>query len=93
MIVIVVVLDRFTAKNKLITYIRAFVELYNWKNREQVYKIYRMVELEKWRFLTVKYPHSLSAYQIVEILTILHNAYVVLRDQDENIFYVNNYID
>lgn len=52
-----------------------------------------MVELEKWRFLTAKYSYNLGIYQILKILTILYNANIVTRDQNRNVFYVNNYID
>lgn len=44
-------------------------------------------------FLTAKYFCNLSAYQIVKILTILHNAYILLKDQNKNVFYTNNYIN
>ena len=36
--------EQFTDKTKPITYIEEFVVLYNWKNRGQVYEIYRMVK-------------------------------------------------
>ena len=39
--------DRFTAKGKPITYTGAFVQLYKWRNREQVYEIHGIVEFEK----------------------------------------------
>lgn len=38
---------QFTFKNKSVVYIKAFVELYNYKNYKKVYKIYNMIEFEK----------------------------------------------
>ena len=85
--------ERFTPKGKPITYTEVFVELYNWKNRGQVYKIYGMVELEKIRALTAENLCKLGAHRIIEISLILRIAHVVLRDQDKFVFYGNNYID
>ena len=80
----------FTAKSKLITYTRAFVELYKWKNRGQVHEIYGMVELEKWHASTAENPRNFGAYRIIEVSSVLRSAHVVLRDQDRAVFYVNN---
>ena len=44
---IVADLKWFTAKSKPITYIRAFVELYNKRNLRQVHEIHRIIKLEK----------------------------------------------
>ena len=85
--------ERFTAKNKPITYTRAFVELYKWRNSRQVHKIYKMVELDKWHALMAENPCNLSAHCIIEVSLVLHSANVVPRDQDKMVFYVNNYID
>ena len=73
-------LEQFTPKGKPITYIRALVELYNWRNRGQVYKIYGMVKLEKIRALIVENPHNLGVCQIIKISLILRNTHVVPRD-------------
>ena len=84
---------RFIVKNKPITYTRAFVELYNIRKSRQVHEIYEIIELEKMRTLTVENPRKLVANQIIEISSILHNAYLIPRDQDKFVFDVNNYID
>lgn len=47
---------QFTIKNNPITYTGAFIKLENQRNREQVYKIHEMIELEKMRVLTVENP-------------------------------------
>ena len=85
--------ERFTPKGKPVTYTGALVELYNWKNRRQVHKIYGMIELEKICVLITKNFRNLGACRIIEIFLILHSAHVVPRDQDKVVFYVNNYID
>ncbi len=85
--------ERLTDKGKLITYIGAFVKLYNWRNRRQVYEIHRMVELEKMRTSTAKYLHNLGAHCIIEISSILYSAHVVPKDQEKIMFYINNSID
>ncbi len=85
--------EQFTNKDKPIPYIKAFVELYNRRNRGQVYEIYGIVEIEKMHALTAKHPRNLSAHCIVKILSILRNAFIVSRDQERIVFYINNYID
>ena len=77
---IVTDLEQFTDKNKSIIYIGAFVELYNWKNRGQVYEIHQIVKFEKIRNSTVKYLHNLGAYCIVKIYSILYNAHIVPKN-------------
>lgn len=89
----IVNLDQFTAKGKPITYTKAFIKLYNQKNRIQVHEIYGMVELEKWCILIAKHHCNLGIYYIVEISTILRKAYFILRDQERNVFYINKYIN
>ncbi len=84
---------RFTLKNKPVTYTRAFVELYNWRNHGQVYEIHGIIELEKMCASIAKNHRNLIAHQIIEISSILYSAYVVLSNQDKVVFYVNNYID
>ena len=51
-----------------------------------------MIEFEKMRALTAENSRNLDAYQIIEISLVLLSAYVVPRDQDKFVFYVNNYI-
>ena len=85
--------ERFTLKGKPVIYTGAFVELYNWKNRGQVHKIYGMIELEKMHALTAENPRNLNAHRIIEISSVLRSAHMVPRDQDKFVFYVNNYID
>ena len=69
------------------------VELYNWKNREQVPEIYGIVELEKMRAWIAENPYNLGAYQIIEIFLVLCSGHMVLRDQNKVVFYVNNDIN
>lgn len=80
MTVIVEDLEWFTIKSNLITYIEAFVKLYNRKNRGQVYKMYRIIELEKWCNLIAKYLYNLGTYSIIEISSILRITHVIFRD-------------
>ncbi len=85
--------ERFTPKHKSVTYTRALVELYNWRNRGQVHEIHGMIELKKMRAFIVESPRNLGAHWIIEISSILHIAHMVPRDQDKVMFYVNNFID
>lgn len=87
---IVADLEWFTAKGKIIIYIRAFVKLYNQRNYRQVYKIYKIVELEKWCILTAKNPYNFGAHCIGEIFFILHITHIVPKN---HVFYINNYIN
>ena len=91
--VIVADLEWFTPKSKPVIYIGALVELYNWRNYRQIYKIYKMIELEKMHALITENPCNLGAYLIIEISLVLRSAHMVPRDQDKVVFYVNNYID
>ena len=83
----------FTPKSKPVTYIGTFVELYNWRNREQVHEIHRIIELQKMCALTTKNPHNLGTHWIIKILSVLRNAHVVPKNQNKFVFYVNNYIN
>ena len=42
--------EQFAPKDKLVRYIKAFVEFYNKRNRGQVYEIYGIIELERYAF-------------------------------------------
>ena len=50
-----------------------------------------MVEFEKWYTSMVKNPHNLSTHCIIEVSLVLHSAYVVPKNQDRMMFYINNY--
>ena len=52
-----------------------------------------MIELKKMRASTVENLRNFVAHWIIEISLVLHNAYMVPRDQDKFVFYINNYID
>ena len=85
--------ERFTAKGKPITYTGAFVELYKWRNRGQVYEIHGMVKLDKWHASTAETPRNLGFCCIIEVSLVICSAHIVPRDQERMVFYVNNYID
>ncbi len=93
MIVTIANPEQLTDKSKPIIYIGAFVELYNWRNRREVHEIYGIIELEKIHTSTAEHSRNLDTYRIVEISSILCSAYVVPRDQEMIVFYINNYID
>ena len=52
-----------------------------------------MIELEKMHVLTAENPYNFGTYRIIKILSVLYSAYIVSRDQDKFVFYVNNCID
>lgn len=52
-----------------------------------------MIKLEKICTLTIDNPHNLCIHQFIEIFSVLHSAYIVLKDQNKIIFYINNYIN
>ena len=52
-----------------------------------------MIEFEKIGASSTENFRNLGAYWIMEIFLVLYIAYVVLRDQNKFLFYVNNYID
>ena len=85
--------EQFTDKGKLITYIKAFIELYKWKNRGQVYEIFGIVEFEKMCASIAKHARNLGAHHIVKISLILRSTHAAPRDQERIMFYINNYID
>lgn len=51
-----------------------------------------MTELKKIRTLTMKNPHNLSIYQIIEISLVIYSTHMIYKNQNEFIFYINNYI-
>lgn len=53
---------RFTPKGNLVTYTKAFIELYNWRNCGQVYEIHKMIELKKMRILIAENCCNLDAH-------------------------------
>ena len=53
---------RFTLQKMPVIYTEVFVELYNWRNCGQVYKIYRIIEHEKICALTTKNPYNFGAH-------------------------------
>lgn len=55
--------------------------------------MYKMIELKKMRILTVENLYNLSAYQIINIFVVLRSTHVVPKDQNEFVFYINNYIN
>lgn len=61
-------------------YTGAFDKIYNWKNDEQVHKIWRMIDFEKICALTVENLRNLGAHWIIEISSILHGIYVIFKD-------------
>ncbi len=85
--------ERFTPKDRPIIYTRVLVELYNWRNRGQVYEIYGIIKLKKICASIAENPRNLDAHRIIKISSILHSAHIVLRNQNKFVFYVNNYID
>lgn len=93
LIVTVADLELFILKNNLIIYTKAIFEVYNWNNYRQVHKIYKVIELEKMLILTIKNYRNLSAYQIIETLLIFCTTYVISKNQDRFMFYVNNYFN
>lgn len=90
--IIVADLKWFILKNKPVIYTRTFIELYNWKTRMQVYKIYEMIEFEKMHTLTAENLCNLSAYWIIQISLILSSVHIIFRNQEKFIFYINNCI-
>lgn len=71
----------FSLKNKPVTYTRAFIELYNWRNHGQVYENIGIIKLKSICALTAKNFFHLGTHHIIEILLVLQSAYIILRDQ------------
>lgn len=85
--------QKLDSKEKQMMYTGAFVEIYKWCNCGLVYETNKMVELEKYSNLRAKNLLNINAHWFYKITSILWSAYIVLRNNDSNIFYVNNYID
>lgn len=84
---------QFIAKNKSNIYTEIFVKLYNQKNRGQVHKIHRIIQLKRQYTSMAQNFHIFGAYFIIKIFSVLRNVYVMLRDQETIVVYANNYID
>lgn len=37
--------------------------------------------------------YNTSTYQIIKIMTVLHTTYLVPKNQEKFVFYINNYIN
>lgn len=85
--------EQFTFKGNSAIYIRAFVERFNERKRRQIHKIHEMIRFDKIHTSTCKNPCNLGAHWIIEISSVLHSTYVIPRNQDKFVFYVNNHID
>lgn len=85
--------EQSTPKDKPVTYIEALVKLCNWKNGWQVYEIYGIIELEKMCTSTAENLHNFDIYRIIKISLVLRSAYMIPRDQEKFVFYINNFID
>ncbi len=62
-------------------------------NYRQVHEIYGIIELEKICASIIENHRNLSTHHIIEISSVLYSTYVVPKDQDKCVFYVNYYID
>ncbi len=85
--------EQFIDKSNLPIYIEAFVKLYIWRNRWQVYEIHGIVELKKMYISIAKYSYNLGAYCIINISSILRTTYIFSRNQKKIVFYINKYTD
>ena len=72
--------ERFTPKSKSVIYTGTINKIYNWKNDEQVHKIWKMIDFEKICALTIENLRNLGAHWIIEILLVLHGIYVISKD-------------
>lgn len=52
-----------------------------------------MAELKKYSSLKAENPLNFGAYQFYKIPSILWSAYLVPKDNNGNVFYINNYIN
>lgn len=52
-----------------------------------------MVKLKKKHISITQNLRILGAYCFIEIFLVFYDVYVMLRDQDQTMFYVKNYID
>ena len=95
LILIVTVADpqQLNQKKKPIMYTGAFVEIYNWRFRGLVHETHGMVEFEKYPISKAENPLNLSGQRFYKISKVLQSAHVVPRDNEDNTFYLNNYID
>lgn len=78
---------------KPIIYAWAFVEIYNQCSRRLVYETHGMVNLEKYLISKAENYLSLGDQQFYIIFEIVQSVHVVLKDIEDNILYLNNYID
>ena len=86
-------LQQLNQKRKSVIYTKAFIEIYNWQNRELVYKIHRMVGFEKYSISRAENLLNLGSQQFYKISEVLQSANIVPKDTENNIFYLNNYIN
>lgn len=95
LLLIITVVDpkRFNLKGKSFIYIEAFAKHYNWKNCRRVLEIDDMIKLENINASTVETLCNLGAYEVIEISLLLCSIYMIPRDYNRIMFYINNSID
>lgn len=81
------------SQNKPVIYMWTLVMFENWRNREQVYEMSMMIELEIMYTSITKNPYNLDAHLIIKIFLVLCSTHMVSKDQKKIVFYVNNYLD
>lgn len=52
-----------------------------------------MIKFEKMYASTRENPYNLDAYRIIKISMVFCNVYIIFKDKDKFVFYVDNYID
>lgn len=85
--------EYFSFQSKTVTYIGVFFEFFNQSNYRQVYVINKRVGIKEMYSLTRKKFFKIYVYQIIEIFFALNYPYIISKNQEKLIFYLNNHID
>ena len=64
-----------------------------WVNREVIYKVYEIFEIEKISINTSRNLRSLDSRRFYELLYIIRNIYLIFINERYIKFYINNFIN
>lgn len=80
-------------KKYQIVYIEMIIQLFKWKNNDDVHRVHDITKIESWFSFTTRTSKTLKKYQIDDISKILHEAYIILKKltSNDNVLFVNNW--
>ena len=76
-------------------YIEMLIQLYKWKNNDDIYHIHDITKMKSWLFSLTYNSKILKKYRIYNISKVLHDAHLISKKLifENKILFVNNWIN